>query len=402
MAATPTTAIATYQTGAVFDSVARLATAIKELSTKHHLVVPGGAIGGQLPLLHAAAVSFVFVDPEHETYAIPGGKLGVGKNALDRIAAAAGVRWDPHLCGRVDDRRSPYIVEYQAVGTVLQLDGTERMIHATKRIDLTADRNTDPEHWGTDAQEIARIAAKSERPRDPWPQIMQQRQHILSLAESKAKNRAVRSLGVRTSYTREELERGFAIIRLQFTGRSDDPEIEREVSLMVARRALAASSALYGGRGADRAELPATRDRHVPRLLPPEEDAPDEIIDAAEVPTHLPSASDASPPTTASVPPAESATPVATSAASPRPARDPLVPHGKGKPRGPASQLPAENLLRLADWLETKIASEQDARKAAYQRQDAADCRAWAAYKLGAEPDGSLVGDGAADDGVPF
>lgn len=230
-------------TGGVFENVDRLAQAIKSLGERFSLVGPGGAIGAKMPQLYAAGISFVFIDPIHETYPISGrSELAIGKNALDRIAAAAGVRWNPHLCGRLDDGSNPYFVEYQAAGTVLQLDGTERMIQSSKRIDLRAEPGANPSTWGTDSQEIARIAAKADPPREPWPQILQARQHILSLAETKAKNRAIRSLGVRTSYAPEEINRGFAVIRLQFTGQSDDPEIEREVSLMIARRALGASA----------------------------------------------------------------------------------------------------------------------------------------------------------------
>ena len=267
-------------TGGVFNSVEKLSEAVKALGERFNLVQPGGAIGGDLPLLHAAGISFVFVD-QKETYRISGSsKVGIGKNALDRIAAAAGVRWNPHLCGLVGNSTDPNLVEYQAVGTVLQLDGTERMITAVKRIDLRAEKDLPIEKWGSDAAEIARVAAAAKdqdgkpSPREPWPQILQARQHILSLAESKAKNRAIRSLGVRTAYEPRELEKGFAIMRLQFTGRSEDPEVEREVALMIARRALGASSMLYGPPDdGHAAALPPSRpSSKVPRITTVEPD----------------------------------------------------------------------------------------------------------------------------------
>jgi len=330
-------------TGGVFDAVEQLAQAIKALGEKHILIVPGGAVGNNLPLLHAAGISFVFIDAEKETYAIPGkSQRGIGKNALDRISSAAGVRWDPFLCGRVDDGKNQNVVEYQAVGTVLQLDGTERMLHASKRIDLRAERGTPAETWGNDAQELARIAAGAKdnngqpAPRDPWPQILQQRQHILSLGESKAKNRAIRSLGVRTAYEPAELAKGFAIVRLQFTGRSEDPEIEHEVSLMIARRALSSSSALYGGRGADRAETPALHaPRAVARLVVPEEPE-DEQEDSKGTEPDPAGGSKAC----TSTPPA---------ATAPQPKSDPMLicgeKDGEGNwPRKPCSALTVEEL----------------------------------------------------------
>lgn len=396
------------ETGGVFDSVARLADAIRELSTKHNVLVPGGAIGGTLPVLHSAAVAFVFVD-DRETYGTGGAGVGIGKSALDRIAAAGGIQAVPHLCGRSDDGGDPHVVEWQAVGTVKQLDGTDRLVSASKRIDLRADRNRPVEEWGDDAQEIKRIADKAmdrngkPAPRDPWPQIMQQRQHIMSLAESKSWNRMLRkALGIRASYSKEDVRKGFAVVRLQFTGRHEDPAIERMVAEKIADRALGSTFALYGG---DHARaLPPTRRGPVPRLMAPAtQDADDEpseppfdpssgeVIDhepAQKAPPAPSSGGGWSEPGSYDEPDMDEGQPAASAPGDPRkPARDPLVPHGKGKPRGPASQLSVEGLGRVADYLDGCAANNEDQRKAGYQRQDAADCREWAAYfRAGGSP----------------
>jgi hypothetical protein len=111
---------------------------------------------------------------------------------------------------------------------------------------------------------------------------MQQRQHILGLAETKAKSRAIRSLGVRTAYEPAELAKGFAVLRLQFTGRSEDPEVEREVSIMIARRALGASAMLYNTPGGERAMLQPREKTPVPRVVDVE---PEEENPAEEKPT---------------------------------------------------------------------------------------------------------------------
>jgi hypothetical protein len=234
--------------GGVFDNSKRLAEVIKGVSEKYHLVNPGGAIGAELPMLYAVGVAFLFANVEEDTYQIQGRKeVGLSKPFLDRLCGAAGIRWNPNLCGPVDDGRHPFFVEFQVAGPVLQLDGTERMLTGTKRIDLRAERGTDVNTWGADAQEIERTA--KDKGREPWPQILQARQHILSLAETKAKSRAIRSLGVKTSYTKEELRKGFAVVRLQFTGRSDDPEITRMVAEKITERALSSAAMLYGEGG---------------------------------------------------------------------------------------------------------------------------------------------------------
>lgn len=62
---------------------------------RFNLILPGSAVGGELPRLHAAGISFVFID-QNEAYKIPGrSQVGIGKNVLDRIAAslAEKVEW---------------------------------------------------------------------------------------------------------------------------------------------------------------------------------------------------------------------------------------------------------------------------------------------------------------------
>ena len=381
-------------TGGVFDSIDILGEAIKALGEKYNILVPGGAIGGKLPLLHAAAMSFVFVDPEKETYAIPGkADRGIGKMALDRIAAAAGVRWNPHLCGRVDDSSNPHVVEYQAAGTVLQLDGTERMIHASKRVDLRAEKGTPDSTWGADSQEFARSAADKNPPGDPWARILQARQHILSLAESKAKNRAIRSLGVRTAYAPADLAKGFVVLRLQFTGRSDDPEIEREVSLMIARRALSSQSDLYGGR-----ELPPGPIAKVPKLAVKETEAEEEENGAKTAET-------AKPQPAAAAPAAEPAKP-APAAERKCPADDPLLICGdqdeKGNwPRKPCSGFAVE-MLKAKIFAAEKKRPTWSAQWAAKNEAELKAMKAWLAFKEFDPNQGVLPGVDQKSDEVPF
>jgi hypothetical protein len=350
-------------TGGVFENVDRLAQAIKALGEKFNLVMPGGAVGTRLPSLHAVGISFVFIDPERETYAIPGRPdLGIGKTALDRIASAAGVRWNPLLCGRVDDGSSSHFVEYQVAGQLLQFDGTERMISASKRIDLRADEKSDPSTWGSDAQQISSQAKKNDR--DPWPQILQARQHILSLAETKAKNRAIRSLGIRTAYPAADLAKGFAIAKLQFTGHSDDPEIEREVSMMIARRALSSGSMLYG-------QAAQLAQRAVPRIVPAEvvKDEPDEDEGqdpgaAANVPAEKPEAKTQPP-----VPPKENPEII-------------CGPQDKDKkwPKKPCSEFSVADLrFKVAAY--EKKRPEWDPKWAAKNEAELTAMKAWLAFK---------------------
>ena len=82
--------------------------------------------------------------------------------------------------------------------------------------------------------------------KDPTRQIREMRLHILSHAESKAKLRALRSLGIKTSFTQEELKLPFAVARLMWTGRTADPELRRMFAEKQADAMIGANAALYG------------------------------------------------------------------------------------------------------------------------------------------------------------
>ncbi len=405
-----------FSTGGVFIDVDALSRAIQTLGEKFILVVPGGAIGKDLPLLHAAGISFIFPVIEKETYPIQGkAELGLSKTVLDRIAGAAGVRWDPLLCGRVDNGADPFFVEYQVAGSVLQLDGTERMISAVKRIDLRAERHytgTTPSAeavaaWGADAQETARTAAFDKR--DPWPQILQARQHILSLAETKAKSRAIRTLGIRTAYTKDELLRGFAVVRLQFTGHSADPEVERAVSMMIAQRALQAGSILYGRRPEDRSLPPV---RTVTRIVQAEdiEDEPEvkpAPQPAAPAPAPKPAASPAPTPEHSHSHAGSMPTPDAGPVPVP-PQRDPLLICGPKDaagnwPKKPASEFSSESLRGKIAYAE-KGRPKWDPRWAGKNEEELAAMKAWLAFKEFDAEQACFEGDARepGDDEVPF
>ncbi len=391
-----------YSTGGVFDDIERLAGAIKKMGEQHNLIIPGGAIGTKMLPLYAAGISFVFPDLARETYPVgdKDGKVGLAKTVLDRIAAGAGVRWNPHFCGRVDNGSNPYIVEYQAVGTVLQLDGAERPLQATKRIDLRAEKDAPRDTWGPDAQEIARIAEK--KGREPWPQILQQRQHILSLAETKAKNRAIRTLGVRTNYDVKELEKGFAVVKLQFTGQSSDPEIAREVAIMIAERALGGSAKLYGG---ERELGPIPRVQKIVGQEGEEETEEKKPENGKAAPAAAPEASAAKPETAKAntPPPAEKA----KTSERVKPADDPLLicgdkdPVTKKWPRKPCSEFEAE-VLKAKIFAAEKNRPKWEPQWVDKNEKELLAMKAWLAYKEFDPSQGVLPGVDRTSDTVPF
>ena len=245
----PQTALARSTSGsvAIAGSHARadeIAAALAEAEQSFHLVSPATQCGS-LPEGTEVVISMVTVDARvgrdgkplsADIYPVGMGKFGLSKAPLDRIAGAAGVDWDPVLTRRMDDARDPYYCAFQAVGYVRSFDGTRRTITGTKEMDL---RDGSP-------QCEALAGRKRDGSGDASKQIREMRLHILGHAESKAKLRAIRSLGLQTSYRPEEFSKPFAVARLMFTGRTADPELRREFARMNADAMIGGTRALYG------------------------------------------------------------------------------------------------------------------------------------------------------------
>src|SRR6185295_13684583 len=86
-------------------------------------------------------------------------------------------------------------------------------------------------------------------PNEPTGQIREMRLHILGHAETKAQLRAIRSLGIKTSYTVEELRKPFVVARLMWTGQTDDPQLRGIFAEKIADSMLSGRRALFGQGG---------------------------------------------------------------------------------------------------------------------------------------------------------
>lgn len=222
--------------------------ALHAAASRAHLISPAPAFG-QLPAGFGVRLAAVRVDSRTETYPIPGGtKVGLSKVALDKIGHALGLSWDPVQSRRLDDGRDPRYCRYRAVGSYLGPDGIRHFVSAEKELDL---RDGSPTVEGLNDQQ------RSKGKGDATRQIRELRMHILSHAETKARLRAIRSMGIRTSYDKDELERPFVAAQVMFTGQTDDPELRREFAKLQAQAALGGTSMLFGGPPAGTHLLPA-------------------------------------------------------------------------------------------------------------------------------------------------
>lgn len=220
---------------------------LKRASDNYTLVAPS-TICARIPEGFEGAISYVWVDPDDsprgpgEVYSTGGGKLGLSKAVLDKIGGALGVSWDPAQSGRLDDGSDPRYVHYKSVGTIRQFDGTLRTIVGEKEMDL---RDGSPQIEALHE----RVEAKNRRDNENKSadkQIREMRLHILSHAETKARLRAIRTLGIKTGYTAQELEKPFGVAKLMWTGHSEDPELRRTFAVMGAQAALGSATQAYG------------------------------------------------------------------------------------------------------------------------------------------------------------
>ena len=210
----------------VFRESTEIAAHFERAQEVGHFVSPA-TIAPKPPEGCAIVISGVLVDVERETYPIPGGsKKGLSKVVLDKIAAAAGISWGGPREGRVDNGSDPHYIAYRAVATFRDLSGQIRVIEADKELDLRE----------------GSAMAKAMKPGE----LQNQRAQILSMAQSKARNRAVRALGLRTSYEPQELAKPFLIARVQFTGQTSDPELAKDFARMNAASMMMGTQALYG------------------------------------------------------------------------------------------------------------------------------------------------------------
>lgn len=197
----------------------------RALATGHYM----GAATSCSTLPHGCEVAFsaVKIDPTRETYPLPvGSKRGIGKTALNRIAKAIGVDWDTRLSHRTDDGKDSCFASFKAVGHYRDFDGTWRTIEGEKQMDLR------------DGSERARTMKAGE--------LSETRKFIAEHAETKAKLRAIRSIGIETSYDPGFYDDPIICARLIFTGRSDNPEIQARFADMIAAAMLGNTNLLYG------------------------------------------------------------------------------------------------------------------------------------------------------------
>jgi hypothetical protein len=169
-------------------------------------------------------------------YPLSGGKLGLDHTHLQAILGAAGGSME--FSRRLDSGSHPHYCRME-VGIVYRLfDATPVRRSGTAEMDVR-------EPNGPRYVEIMEKAKDGDR--DPHKQLLELRKFLLPQTETRALNRAIAAMGVRRSYTKAELKKPFAVARLFFSGRSEDPEARKQFRAAIAQSFLMGQAALYGG-----------------------------------------------------------------------------------------------------------------------------------------------------------
>lgn len=242
-----------------------------------------------IPAMHRPVVVTVQIDPDpknKEVYPQKGGGLSLSAIAFKKLGDAMGIQWVPEECGRIDDGRDPDYVHYRMVGLVKALDGTWRKIIGDKEIrmsviieELTDSKREKAQQYLDDPKDGPGFR-KAFPDTEAWIQeqvrkeALQIKKHLLSRAQSGALARATKSIGIRETYTPQELQKPFVFPKLVF---SPDPNHPQDRAFLLAQGA-GAMNQLYKpaepatvSPGSMTALPPAQAPREVAFLPPPDE-----------------------------------------------------------------------------------------------------------------------------------
>lgn len=184
----------------------------------------------------ALVITAFRADVQLDTYADddqPGRRVP-GKSLLDRVARDLGVSWIAEHCKRTDDQRSPYRRSYQAAGQIREFDLGWRGIQAHAEVDLTVGS-------ALEQKLLKKLGVQKGR-----LDVERRRAFITSHADTSARLRAVRGLGLRDTYLPSELARPFFCARIFFDGKSENPATQARFDQAVVDAFVPSADALFG------------------------------------------------------------------------------------------------------------------------------------------------------------
>lgn len=236
-----------------FANADKATKALKDAAQQFHLISPATMVGS-IPEGCSVALAVVHISPDDPHLYKVGDKLALDKTHLASIGNAAGASMVSSR--RTDDGSDPHYCAWTVRVRYRQFDGTWLVKQGSVEMDVR-------EPYGAEYVDAVRKAEQAKPPRVPAKQIGELRRFITRHAESKALNRAYAALGIRRSYTRDELERPFCVARVTFTGHSDDPEARRQFRAGIMQSFLGSTDAAFGA-------LPESAPPETPHPPPPQ------------------------------------------------------------------------------------------------------------------------------------
>lgn len=189
-------------------------------------------------------------DPKNkEVYKLSGTtEFAFHHSTLQRIGFAAGLIWNAKGCLRTDDGTNPNIVQYKAEGAVRKEDGSYILLNADYLYDLSVIEEELNISYSKKFDELPDVEKKKSN-RDKWigdkvkRDMIQNRKFRLQKAQAGAMSRVIRKIiGLKNSYSAEDLKKPFIIPRIVFRPDINDPKIR---SLLL-RQGLEATTILFG------------------------------------------------------------------------------------------------------------------------------------------------------------
>ena len=173
--------------------------------------------------MHKVSIDIVRIssNPENkDVYKLKDDQFPLTKRGLAKIADAAGISFHPDFTRVVEHRPKDGYCLFRAVGAMKKADGTFRTLPGHYFIDLEEDRKR--------GMSDARLKERSK--------------FIVQLCESGAMNRAIRELlAIKSHYKPQELQKPFAVPRINFSPDLSDPDVKR----FLLEQAAGASMRLY-------------------------------------------------------------------------------------------------------------------------------------------------------------
>lgn len=211
---------------------------------KYNRLWPAKTLVESVSAFHVTTVTPVQISPDpddgdvYELSSVggPKGKFTFHKQGLQKISGAAGVQWDPHNTHPTGDTSNSNRIQFQATGGMRMPDGTTRIVVGTYEFDLKVQeeliRETGKKYNWTEAKIQKELRRK--------------RQFKVALAETGAKRRCLHELlQIKDGYTKEELEKPFAVPRIDFMPNLDDPRVKE----IVLARMMASGNQIFGAPG---------------------------------------------------------------------------------------------------------------------------------------------------------